>query len=65
MYFHCFTASESCVRLVDIDGDGKDDIIFAAGDGLNMDGVMEYKSDKYIDAENFCHSIGIINAIYY
>lgn len=52
------TSGESCVRLLDVDGDGKDDIIFGAANAKDIHAVLRVKLGKYGDLEDFCHQIG-------
>ena len=55
-----FTAGESCIRLLDIDEDGKDDILFGAANGKDMNNVLKLSSSSYNEAKKFCQTIGTL-----
>ena len=55
MSFYFDTATESCVRLYDVNGDGKDDIIV----GLAMtERVLHIMDMSHKEAKEFCQSLG-------
>ena len=54
-YYPHLTATESCVRLFDVDGDGADDIIVGVG---ISERVMNVIDKTHTEARKYCRSIG-------
>jgi hypothetical protein len=51
IFSYQFVGSESCVRLLDVDGDGILDVLFSAATSQDISGVL---SDDKLNMKQFC-----------